>query len=366
MEWRKCTGLEPGEKKWYRDSVWPRRMDGLLCQRIGWVKRDPCLIFSQIKKVRFHARTFLICLWIVIGGWLYPQNQGEEYTVQLVPSVVYVGDRARVYLKVPNPTALPPERVDLKGPLPKSTELVLFGVELVPGNKFSTILIDFAAYRPGNVPFPPLIIGPFVLKNLSIPITSVLSEEKENLVLAPYKRSLWAPGTMLFLSLIGGGTLLVVALLIGIPTRGPALLVWYREARKQRKALVSLQRLISSFATKEFLEVEDCAFLVQTVRVYLRDRAEWDCFALTTDEMGRHERVLSIEGLGEPLVTLFSLSDKVRFGDPQKKVVSSEEVLPLVKRVMEKIENWRSSSKKGTPASKGKTSRRDAADVFSI
>lgn len=333
---------------------------------MGWVKREPGLIFSQIKKVRFHARTFLIYLWLVIGGWLYPQNQGEGYTVQLVPSVVYVGDRARVYLKVPNPAAVPLERVELKGPLPKSTELVLFGVELVPGNKFSTILIDFAAYRPGNVLLPPLTIGPFTLKNVSIPIASVLSEEKGSPVLAPYKRPLWAPGTVLFLSLAGGGALLAVGLLIGIPTRGPAMLARYREFRRRRKALVSLQRLIGSLATKKVLEGEDCALLAQTIRGYLRDRAEWDCFALTTDEMGHHEKVLAIDGLGEPLVALFSLFDKVRFGDPQKKRVSAEEVLSLVKEVMEKIERWRIAAKKGAGIPEGETRRVEKANVFSI
>ncbi|MCX7654924.1 MAG: hypothetical protein N2Z76_00150 [Treponemataceae bacterium] len=288
----------------------------------------------------------MISLWIMTGGWLYPQNQGQGYTVQLVPSVVSVGDRARVYLTVPNPTTIPPERVDLKGPLPKSPDLVLFRVELVPGNKFSTILIDFAAYRPGNVLLPPLIIGPFTLKNVSIPIASVLSEEKGDLVLAPYKHPLWAPGTVLFLSLVGGGALLTVGLLIGIPTRGPVILLQYREARKRKKALLSLQRLVRALATREFLDVEDCSLLVQTLRIYLRDRAEWDCFALTTREIKHHDKVSSIEGLGDPLVALFSLSDKIRFGDPQKKGVSPNEILPLVNMVMEKIENWRSNSKK--------------------
>jgi hypothetical protein len=208
----------------------------------------------------------------------------------LVPQTVYVGDRAA--LVIPLSTA----GGNAELPLPPETDGVVFHrVRMESRGGEGRVFIEFTAYAPGLLAFPPVEIPSGFLTGLKVEIASILERGNEGRVLSDPAPPLAAPGTGLFIYGTAACLLLGLFFFLG-GTR------WFRgrfrallDAWKKRRliaGMLSLTRRIRREILKssalpdsgnfgkalDFLSVEFRSFLARYTGL--------ECRAMTAPELG--------------------------------------------------------------------------------
>jgi hypothetical protein len=225
----------------------------------------------------------------------------------MVPSKVYVGDRASLVLPLSGVAA----DAEITPGMPASPNIIIHhaAIERRPGGSFLTI--EFSAYTPGILELPPLEIAGEQFSGLKIEISSILSGDESGMVLSAPALPLAIPGTSL---LIYGS--MSAAILLGLLVIGS--LVWGRKRMKnwlaawrRRWLIVSMlgtekrlrRALMKGAARRAILDILSTEF-----RNFLACFTGENCRAMTAAEIAC---LASMDG--EFLGGFFSHCDAVRF-----------------------------------------------------
>ncbi|MDR1909038.1 MAG: hypothetical protein LBQ35_03905 [Spirochaetaceae bacterium] len=195
---------------------------------------------------RFAALALLLPA-LIRAGPAFTQD-APPGSLSLIPHLVYVGDPARLVLDLgPDPSSGPGEVIDDPRLLPAARNLVISRVELERRQGRSRLIVDFRAYAPGLLEFPPLRLGTRDFSGLRANIASILdaggSDAGDNRVLSPPAPPLAPPGAMTLIYGFALGLLLLVALIVA-GRRSLPLLRRLRERRLRRRKIRGMGRLI--------------------------------------------------------------------------------------------------------------------------
>jgi hypothetical protein len=193
---------------------------------------------------RFAALALLLPA-LIRAGTAFTQDTPQG-PASLIPHLVYVGDPARLVLDLgPDTSSGPGEVLDDPRILPAARNLVISRVELERRQGRSRLLVDFTAYAPGLLEFPPLRLGGRDFSGLRVNIASILDAggPGDNRVLSPPAPPLAPPGAMTLIYGFALGLLLFLAL-ITAGRRGLPLLRRLRERRLRRRKIRIMGRLI--------------------------------------------------------------------------------------------------------------------------
>ena len=183
-----------------------------------------------------------ILLFTLISVTAFAQNrqQGDAF---MVPSKVYVGDRASLILPLPGIATGADAKIN-PAYIPSSPDIDIHyaALERRPGGSF--LIVEFSAYIPGILELPPLEIAGEIFSGLKIEISSILSADESGMVLSDPALPLAIPGT----SLLIYGTMSAVILLM-LPTIW--ILFWGRRRMKTWLAAWKRKRLIASMLGTE-------------------------------------------------------------------------------------------------------------------
>ena len=255
----------------------------------------------------------LIFLFGGAGGFA----QDWQNTAYMIPTKVFVGDRASLVLPLPGFTGQPAEET---GPvrIPSSPEIDIHRVALERRPGGCRLTIEFSAYAPGILELPPISIAGESFAGLKIEISSILEPDTAGAVLSGVELPLAIPGT----SLLVYGTIsaIIIALLLGLWA-----LLWGRrkmkgwlEAWKRRRLVVSMWRiekhlrksLAKGSAGRKILDTLSAEF-----RSFLSYFSGRSCRAMTAFEFGRvsfFEEYNNVPG-SEFLGAFFDRCDCIRF-----------------------------------------------------
>jgi len=158
----------------------------------------------------------------------------------MVPSKVYVGDRATLVLPMQGVAA----NAVINTETTFSPDIIIHhaAIERRPGGNF--LIIDFSAYTPGNLELPPLEIAGEIFGDIKIEISSILAADESAMVLSGPALPLAIPGTSLLI--YGSMSAVILLALLGIGG-----LFWGRKRMKGWLAAWRRRRLIASMMRTE-------------------------------------------------------------------------------------------------------------------
>ena len=181
-------------------------------------------------------------LFILICAYSHAQN--TQTGAYLVPKIIYVGDIAALILPLPRLGSSEASDIVLvpNSPgFPADPDIDFHKIILERRPTGSTLVLEFSAFQPGLLHFPPIEIGGEIFMGLSAEIRSVIEESGSDLELSPPALPLAIPGTA---GLIYGTMItLAVLLLIGLwfLFKGRAFLRVYILKWKRRRMLVLMK-----------------------------------------------------------------------------------------------------------------------------
>ena len=239
----------------------------------------------------------------------------------MVPSKVYVGDRASMVLPMPGVAT----NAKINSGLFSSPDIIIHhaAIERRPGGNFLTI--EFSAYTPGRLELPPLEIAGEIYSGIKIEISSILASDESALVLSGPALPLAIPGTSLLI--YGSMSAVVLLVLSAVWT-----LVWGHRRMISRLAVWKRKRLIASMirtekrlrkalakgaARREILDTLSTEF-----RGFLSCFTGENCRAMTAAEIGC---LASMNG--EFLGGFFSHCDTIRFSGGE---INGEQTLAVL------------------------------------
>jgi hypothetical protein len=265
-----------------------------------------------------------------------PAQEGTEYRTAQVPPRIFVGDRGRLILG-PGFGDIPPFIIDDPRQLPQGPDITLLRLELERRRGEDRLLIDFAAFAPGQVELPPISLPQLpgvTLEGYRVTIASILGNAdpfnprgaapspvfpdpqagEGMLVLSNPAPPLAVPGTALLI--YGTSSLIVLALLLilggGVWGRPylEGLLKIHRRRRLLRLMSAIGKRLRAQIPqenlpqgkTQEILRELSTEFRAFWGYFYDQDRPEpfalrgRDCRAMTAAEFASHPPQFSFGG----------------------------------------------------------------------
>jgi hypothetical protein len=253
----------------------------------------------------------------------------NRYGAYMVPSKVYVGDRANLMLPLSGITGN--EEINTRH-IPSSPDIDIHHVALErrPGGSF--LKIEFSAYTPGTLELPPFDIGGEIFSGLSIEISSILESDESGMVLSGPTLPLAIPGTSLLIyGTISAGILLIL-LTIWVLFRGRTQMKGWLAVLKRWLLLVSMldlekrlrKMLAKGTACREILDVLSTEF-----RNFLACFTGENCRAMTAVEIGRlNDRGGKVAVPdGKFLGNFFSRCDSIRFSGAE---INSDETLAVL------------------------------------
>ena len=160
----------------------------------------------------------------------------------MVPSKIYVGDRATLILPLPG-FAVKEDSVTASAVSP-STDIDIHRafLERRPGG--SRLTVEFTAYSPGVLELPPIVIAGKIFNGLQIEISSVLEQGVPGTVLSGPALPLAIPGT----SLLIYGTIISILLSLSLAFW---ILFWGRKRINAWIALWKKMRLLTGMRSAE-------------------------------------------------------------------------------------------------------------------
>jgi hypothetical protein len=246
----------------------------------------------------------------------------------MIPSKVYVGDRATLVLPLRGVAA--GTVINVGESFTPDITIHHAAIERRPGGNFLTI--EFSAYAPGTLVLPPLEIEGQIFNGVKIEISSILADDESALVLSGPALPLAIPGTSLLIYGSMSAAILLSLLAIGA-------LFWWRKQMKgwletwRRRRLIALmagteKRLRKSLAKgvsrREILDVLSTEF-----RTFLACFTGENCRAMTAAEIAELPNMD-----GAFLGGFFSHCDEIRFSGDAINGVQAQEVLGDIRQFL--------------------------------
>jgi hypothetical protein len=253
----------------------------------------------------------------------------------LLPQTVYVGDAGRLALPLGTTfSGVGGVVLDRPEQLPAGGDLVISRVEIENRGGQARLLVDFTAYVPGTVAFPPIKIGSFVFPGLEVNIASILDAgpPENSRVLSPYAPPVPVPGTM---GIIYAFALGIVVLVPGCAALGIWGLPWFfrrRRLLKRRRMIRCLSRTVKQLRAALAGDSPACGAVLDRLNGELRRFLEFltgcPCASMVPGEF------LSLAGpggeYGSFLSGLFGRCDRLRFGGGE---AGADEALAILDEV---------------------------------
>jgi hypothetical protein len=275
------------------------------------------------KFLAFFAALVFFTAALPVSGQEDPMPDEPFY---LLPQTVYVGDTARLVLPlgttfsgVQSIVLDRPEQ--LPGGRDGNRDLVISRVEIENRGGRSRLLVDFTAYAPGLIEFPPIEVAPFVFPGLEVNIASILDTDlpANSRVLSPYAPPVPVPGTM---GIIYASALGIFVLILGSAAMGIWGFPWFHRYRKRllkRRMIRGLSRAVKQFRVLLARDNEAGGMVLDRLNGELRRFLEFftgrSCAGMVPWEF------LAFTGPGQDgqyggsfLSGLFSRCDRLRFG----------------------------------------------------
>ena len=249
----------------------------------------------------------------------------------MIPSKVYVGDRASLIIPLPGHTITDNIAIDLNQ-LPVLEEIIIHSILLERRPAGSRLLIEFSAFAPGVLYLPELALDDKIFEGLKVEISSILEMDNMGMVLSGPAPPLAMPGTSL---LIFGAISITIVLLIfclWISIRGRKTIrilkdVWHRRqifswALKAEKRL--RRELLNEISLRHILDT-----LSATFRSFLSFFSGQNCQAMTAEELGSLNLVQNAPDSKNDsfLKDFFLRCDKLRFSGSKIQNSNAESLL---------------------------------------
>ena len=272
----------------------------------------------------------LLCILLVLTVKIFAQNWQQD-DAYMIPTKVYVGDRANFVLPLPGFTDQQEAEIS-PVQIPSSPDIDIHRVAFERRPAGNRLIIEFSAYAPGILALPAISIAGETFSGLAIEISSILDSGPASMILSGPALPLAIPGT----SLLVYGTISasVITLLLALWA-----LFWGRrqfkawlEVWKRRRLLVAMWRierrlrrdLAKGSGGREILDMLSIEF-----RSFLAYFYAMNCRAMTASEFGR--MVLIEEYPGAPgsefLMDFFNRCDCIRFSGEE---INGDETLGML------------------------------------
>jgi hypothetical protein len=282
--------------------------------------------------------TILLLILACGSGFSQERNVGAF----MVPSRVYVGDRASLILPLPSFTVN--EDSETASIVSPSADINIHRVLLERRPLGSRLTVEFTAYAPGILELPSIVIGGEVFRSLTIEISSILEHDASGKVLSDPAPPLAIPGT----SLLVYGTILSILFCLSIALW---ILFWGRKNIKGWLAVWEKRRLLNGMRGVEkrlrrALARKDDTYrnildaLSREFRGFLSHFTGEHCRAMTAIEFANSEMRINKEFLKD----FFKRCDGIRFcgGEINRKDALS--MLNDVKKFLAELSTAPSSS----------------------
>ncbi len=261
--------------------------------------------------------------------------------IYTIPQTIYVGDHGRLVLPLGAVYAeIDSLSISETRLLPQSADIVINRAEIDTKTGVPRLLVDFQAYAPGVMEFPPLNIGGYEFSGLTVTVASILEAEGDR-VLSEAAPSMNVPGTLAFVygSIIGIVFCLLIVLVFyfkGIPRLKKMGIL-----RRRRHTLRILRRSLNTMRTsvaKNNVSCSDALSKVsQSFRKFLSFFIEMNCFTMVPKEFLLLPKMIRQSGLKggeiyiikhvEILYRIFKCCDELRFSG---NVLERENVLKVL------------------------------------
>ncbi|MCL2138570.1 MAG: hypothetical protein FWH41_03460 [Treponema sp.] len=293
--------------------------------------------FFRIKFTFFTFSLILIC----------PSIFCQEITdgAYLLPSKVYVGDRASYVLPIPQFMGKEAYTLELpKDKFPQMPELDIHSIRLEGGPRGGRFVLEFTAFVPGIIQLPPIYLSSNILDSLTsesfdslaIEISSILDMDNSDLVLSGPALPLAIPGTSLFIFSVIGTILLLLVLSLWISLRGRKKIRIWAAAWQRRKLFASMLKTEKRLRKALACETE-IRFILDALsaefRRFLSGLTGENCTAMTAGEIGLLEPLSQAPNVpgSSFLKKMFSNCDTVRFSGGKISAHAALEMLDGVK-----------------------------------
>ena len=269
----------------------------------------------------------LILLLLALASQLFAQER-QPNGAYMIPTKVFVGDRASLVLPLPGFTGQPVE--ETRGtmiPLSPGIEIHRIALERRPGG--NRLTIEFSAYMPGILELPTINIGGETFSGLKIEISSILAPGDSGKILSGPALPLAIPGTSLLVYGTISAVILVLLLALWALLWGRRRMKGWLEMWKRRRLLGLMWRierrlrrdLAKGSARREILDRLSAEF-----RSFLSYFSGKNCRAMTATEFGRLVFFEEYPDVPDStfLEDFFNRSDRIRFSGME---ISSVEML---------------------------------------
>jgi len=255
-------------------------------------------------------KVFFILLTAFICGMGFAQDRNAD--ALMIPSRVYVGDRASLILPLPGFAVK--EDSETASVVSASADIEIHRVLLERRPVGSRITVEFTAYAPGILELPSIVIAGEVFNGLKIEISSVLERNASGRVLSGPAPPLAIPGT----SLLVYGTIISILCCLSITFW---VLFWGRKKIKVWLAAWEKKRLLAGMTgiekrLRKSLAKGDDTYrnildaLSREFRSFLSRFTGERCQAMTAVEFANIESLINKEFLKD----FFRRCDEIRFG----------------------------------------------------
>jgi hypothetical protein len=238
--------------------------------------------------------------------------QDRNAGVFMVPSRVYVGDRASLILPLPGFAVT--EDSETASAVSPSSDIVIHRALLERRPVGSRLTVEFTAYAPGILELPSIVIAGEVFSGLTIEISSVLEHDASGRVLSDPAPPLAIPGT----SLLVYGTIISILFFLSLAFW---ILLWGRKSIKgwlaawERRRLLNGMRGVEKRLRRTMARNDDTYrnildALSREFRSFLSHFTGEHCRAMTAVEFANSEIQINREFLKD----FFKRCDGIRFG----------------------------------------------------
>jgi hypothetical protein len=304
-------------------------------------------------------RSILLALIILVlaPAVLAAQDYSISRTV-FIPSVYYVGDRVELRLSLRSSLL---DQIQLPQELPQPSWGTIHDIRIIDREDEKDIRILFTSYYPGTRTLPAINLGPILLSDISIFVSSILDSNQQDLV--PSRDQLILPGTQLIIILWSLLVLSVPLLWLVIFRWGrqyfALLIARYREGLPYRRLTKNLRDLTENAGAMDGRNFY--ITLLDLVREYLSGRIRVDARSATTREL-EFALKKEVENPADRnfIVRLFHHGDLVKFASQPSTLKSRMDHLSQLQEVLEHIETSRNAETKLKPAGRRQRQRRGA------
>ena len=253
---------------------------------------------------------FLLC-----GAGAFAQDVPN--TAHMIPSKVFVGDRASLVLPLKELTGFPTEEINPTR-LPSTPGIDIHRVALERRPNGNRLTIEFSAFATGTLELPTISIGGAEFSGLAVEISSILEADSAGTVLSGPALPLAIPGTSLLLYGTIGAAIIALLLVLWALLWGRRQMKDWIEAWKRWQLVLAMWRIEKRLrrdmargsAGREILDMLSAEF-----RSFLSYFSGKNCRAMTASEFDGvvfFDEYSDVPG-GEFLGAFFGRCDGIRF-----------------------------------------------------